>query len=127
MQGYFESLMIDPMSRTYDLNWEALHFDQIELSAPESPISQEEVWNAILYLPQDKALGPDGFTGIFYKVCWQTTKGDLMAVIESFQNQRCNDLNLLNKANIVLILKKEGANASRTTALSASSTRWLRL
>ena len=33
----------------------------------------------------------------------------MVAVVNSFHSLRCADLNLLNKANIILIPKKEGA------------------
>jgi hypothetical protein len=38
-----------------------------ELDAPFS----EEVRKTITLLPSDKAPGPDGFTGRFYKAFWQ--------------------------------------------------------
>jgi hypothetical protein len=60
-------------------------------------------------MPQDKAPGPDGFTGHFFEKCWQTIRADVTAAINSFYNNRSRDLNLLNKANIILIPKKDGA------------------
>ena len=36
----------------------------------EVTINLDEVWRTISSLPSDKAPGPDGFTGKFYKVCW---------------------------------------------------------
>jgi len=48
----------------------------------EAPFS-EEVWKTIRALPSDKAPGPDGLTGKFYKVCWQIIKLDIMAAISA--------------------------------------------
>ncbi|KAF0905526.1 hypothetical protein E2562_007323 [Oryza meyeriana var. granulata] len=61
-------------------------------------------------LPLDKAPGPDSFTGVFYKACWDIVRHDIMVVIHSFTSLRCNSLDLLNSANIVLIPKKNGAD-----------------
>nr|CAD39777.1 OSJNBa0060B20.13 [Oryza sativa Japonica Group] len=60
-------------------------------------------------MPTDKAPRPDGFTGIFFKVCWEIIKEDILLVLDSIYNLICAHLNLLNSANIVLIPKKEGA------------------
>jgi hypothetical protein len=43
-------------------------------------------------MPQDKAPSPDGFTGHFFKKCWQTIRSDVMAAINSFYNNRSRDL-----------------------------------
>jgi len=64
-------------------------------------------------MPQNKAPGPDGFTGHFFNSCWQIIRHDVSAAINSLYNLRCQDLNLLNKANIILIPKKEGAEEIR--------------
>ena len=34
-------------------------------------------------MPSDKALGPDGFTGAFFKACWEIIKDDVMAAMNS--------------------------------------------
>jgi hypothetical protein len=37
----------------------------------------------IKQMPSDKAPSPDGFTGGFYKACWDTIKGDVMAAMSA--------------------------------------------
>lgn len=57
----------------------------------------------------DKAPGPDGFTGRFYKSCWAIIKLDLMAAIGAIHGGDTRRLHLLNSAYMVLIPKKEDA------------------
>ena len=90
-----------------DFNWDALGLPLVNLAALDDPFFEHEVLTAIKQLPHDKAPGPDGFTGCFFKECWNLIKHDLLAAINYFHMGRCANLNLLNKANIVLIPKKE--------------------
>jgi hypothetical protein len=62
---------------------------------------------------QGKALGLDGFTGLFFRKCWQIIWRNILAVVQAFYDLRCHDLNLLNKANIILLPKKESAKDVR--------------
>jgi hypothetical protein len=64
-------------------------------------------------MPVSKAPGPDGFTGLFFRKCRQVIRHDVMAEILAFYDLRCHDLNLLNKAVIVLLPNKEGAEDVR--------------
>jgi hypothetical protein len=57
------------MFRDRSLNLIACHRDAIDLSSLEAPFSEKEVRDTIGALPSDKAPGPDGFTGKFYKCC----------------------------------------------------------
>lgn len=52
------------------LNFQALHILSSNLEDQEAPINAEEVWAAIKAMPSDRAPGPDGFTGAFYKSVW---------------------------------------------------------
>jgi hypothetical protein len=92
-----------------DFSWTDLALPAVDLSSLDRPFTESEVWQAICLMPQDKAPGPDGFTGHFFKRCWPLIHPDIMAAINSFYNLRCKDLDLLNKANIILIPKKDGA------------------
>lgn len=47
------------------------------------PTSQE-VWDAIQNLPPDSAPGPDGFTGHFYRGCWDIVRNDVVEMVQGF-------------------------------------------
>ena len=66
---------------------------------------------AIFDLPSDKAPGPDGFSGAFFKGCWEIIKGDIMLVVNHFSNLRSENLHWLNSANIALVPKKDGTES----------------
>jgi hypothetical protein len=57
----------------------------------------------------DKAPGPDGYTGRFYKVCWPIIKEDIMAAISAVSSRKLANFGVLNSAYITLLPKKEGA------------------
>jgi hypothetical protein len=80
LEFYTNLIGTDDM-RERTVNLDALDMPSFDLEALDNPILEEEVWNTIKSLPSDKAPGPDGFTGRFYKVCWPIFKGDLMAAI----------------------------------------------
>jgi hypothetical protein len=65
--------------------------------------------DTIKALPADRAPGPNGFTGRFYKACWQIIKSDFMAAIITLQHGDDRKLWLLNSAYLTLIAKEEEA------------------
>jgi hypothetical protein len=97
-------MLAQPEPRSKDFKWSALSLPDVDLTSLDRPFAQ---------LPQDKAPGPDGFTGLFFKRCWPIIKLDIIAATNAFYNLRCTEFNLLNKANIVLIPKLEGAEDIR--------------
>jgi len=110
IHDHFSNLMSTPPQPTRDFNWDHLSFPQLDLEPLAAAFTEDEILHAIKQMPQDKAPGPDGFTGLFYKSCWPIIKNKVMAAVNSFHNLRCSNLNLVNKANIVLIPKKDGAD-----------------
>lgn len=60
-------------------------------------------------MPLDKAPGPDGFTGRFYKSCWSIIKGDkgdVLMALDAIQQGHVFKFRLLNTAYITLLPKK---------------------
>jgi len=68
-----------------------------------------QVWDTVKALPADRAPGPDGFIGRFYKACWQIIISDFMATIITLQHGDDRKLWLLNSAYLTLIAKEEEA------------------
>jgi mannosylglycoprotein endo-beta-mannosidase len=80
-----------------------------DLSELDLPFTEEEVWSTIKQMPSDKAPGPDGFTGCFYKTCWAIIKKDIMAAISAIWSRKLANFGVLNSAYITLLPKMEGA------------------
>jgi hypothetical protein len=80
-----------------------------ELAHLDTPFSEEEVWETIKRLPSDKAPGPDGFIGRFYKACWPTIKTEVMAAISCAWAQKFRNMGALNSAFITLLPKLQPA------------------
>ena len=51
------------------------------------PFSEKEIVDVIWAMELDKALGLDGFSFHFYRVCWSIIKSDLIRMVTSFQNK----------------------------------------
>ena len=69
------------------------------------PFTDSEVDTVIKNMPSDRAPGPDGFTGLFLKKCWNILKPDFMKLVKEFYEGKC-DLECLNTSLITLIPKK---------------------
>jgi hypothetical protein len=84
-----------------------------------TPFTKQEIDNMIKYMPADKALGPDGFNGIFLKSCWSIIKEDIYSLCFSFYEGNL-DLESINMGYITLIPKigtPEGINDYRPITL----------
>ena len=108
---HFDEIMGRPPQRITDLNWDSLGITQHDLRGLDVPFTEDELKNVINQMPFDKAPGPDGFIGAFIKSCWDIIKDDIIAAANSFYSLRCRSLQIINSANIVLLPKKEGADA----------------
>jgi hypothetical protein len=97
--------------REFTLDLEACHSADVDLGALDLPIT-EEVRATIASLPSDKALGPDGYTGRFYKTCWHIIKADLMAAVITLHQGNARKLWMMNSAYLTLIPKKVDAKSA---------------
>ena len=107
-------------SRRFDL--QTLGVPQIARPELEHLFTEEEVRSVIANLPNDKALGPDGFTGLFYKKGWGTIKMDVMNAFNALWSRDCRSFNHLNDAYMIVLTKRNIRRRSVTIALSASYT-----
>jgi hypothetical protein len=63
-----------------------LPFHKVQLETLSAPILAEEVRATVLEMHPEKARGPDGFTGLFYRVAWDIIVSDLMKAIRLLEN-----------------------------------------
>src|SRR6185437_12898671 len=80
---FYTNLLGKSVDRDETVNLSELNMPSIALNDLEAPFSEEEVWKTVRSLPSDKAPGPDGFTGKFYKVCWKIIKLNIMSAISA--------------------------------------------
>ena len=111
IQDHFSKFMGHPPARQHDINWDELNLPSQDLSGLDATFTEEEIKHAIHQMLFDKAPGPDGYTGAFFRSCWDIVKVDIVNAANAFHSLRTNSLALLNSANVVLIPKKDGAEA----------------
>jgi hypothetical protein len=64
---YFNKAVGTPMVRSCCLNWNALGYTPTNLEDLDAPFTAQELLDIVKSLPAEKAPGPDGFIGMFYK------------------------------------------------------------
>ena len=107
--NFYDKLLGMVEERNFSINLDEIGVQPTDLSSLEDPFTEEEVWATISDLPLDKAPGPDGFTGRFYKSCWNIIKSDLLAAFHSIHRGHVFKFRLLNSAFITLLPKKMDA------------------
>ena len=114
------------MPREYTIDWTNIQLNRCQLQHLEQEFSEEEVQHVMHQMQSDKAPGPDGFIGVFYKSCWNIIKQDILAAVNYFYTNPDQHFNLLNTAHVVLLPKKEEATVIgdyRPISLSHSFTK----
>ena len=113
LHDYFLQILGQDTVREATLNFGALQLPQTDLEGLDADFSEEEVWAVIKEMPPDKAPGPDGFTGSFYKTAWPVIRGDVMWAINSSFSSTRDSFRCVNNGLIVLLPKKADAKEAR--------------
>jgi hypothetical protein len=107
--NHFTNLLGKANDRTQGINWAELGYVRHDLEELDVPFTTQEIEAVIKELPSEKASGPDGFIGCFYKKCWFVIKEDLVQALTFFYNNQTAKLGLVNTAHIVLLPKIQDA------------------
>ena len=110
LQDFFQDLIGKKIHRTQTFQWPQLQLNAlVQLPGLEldRAFIENEIQHAIRDLSSEKAPGPDDFTGDFYKHCWEIIKPDVLAAFHAFYIHHNGALEHLNRAQMVLIPKKE--------------------
>ena len=106
---HFQGLLGNMQPRRFCLNESFLELPTPQLQHLDCQVTMEDIKVAIWSLHGEKAAGPDGFIGNFFKACWDLVKIDLLKALEQIFHLKGDTWNLLNTAHLVLIPKKDGA------------------
>ncbi|WVZ61528.1 hypothetical protein U9M48_011389 [Paspalum notatum var. saurae] len=104
--AHFNEILGKEFTRVHSINLHRLNFSKVNLDGIDHCFTEEEIWNVIRELPAEKAPGPDGFTGMFYKVAWPIIKADVINALNAFWSLDNRSLFLINDALLVLLRKK---------------------
>ncbi|XP_073360101.1 uncharacterized protein [Aegilops tauschii subsp. strangulata] len=81
---HFVNLLGTKRDRGCAINWDGIDLPSVSNAGLDNPFTEQEVWAAVIASPADKAPGPDGFSGNFFRTCWSTIKLDIMAMFDHF-------------------------------------------
>jgi hypothetical protein len=104
--AHFERFLGKVDQRTRSLRWDELGYTPHDLGHLEAPFSSDELRAAVFALPAEKAPGPDGFIGLFFRSCWEILEEDLYDAVTYMAEIVGSTAGLLNSASIVLLPKK---------------------
>ena len=92
--------------RTVTIDWDQIHLTRHDLQHLETEFTEDELKATVQDIAPNKAPGPVGFIGYFYKASWELIKEDLLAAANYFYSNHDQHFSLLNSAHIVLLPKK---------------------
>jgi hypothetical protein len=78
---FFDGILGATHERSCALAFDELGLPRLDLQDLGQPFTEAEIWEVIKELPLDKAPGPDGFTGRFYRSCWSIILGDILRAL----------------------------------------------
>ncbi|WVZ67318.1 hypothetical protein U9M48_016414 [Paspalum notatum var. saurae] len=107
--NHFRNLLGVPPARENTLNWNVMGLNTLQGDLLELPFEEEEILAAINKLNAENAPGPDGFTGLFFRIAWPIVKEDVLRAFNYFYQLHDQHFRNLNSAHICLIPKNAEA------------------
>lgn len=101
--SYFDQMLGCARDWEAKLNFESLGILTVDLSSIDGPFTEEEVWKVVSNMPPEKAPGPDGFTGLFYKVAWHIIKHHVLRAFNALAALNTREFHHTNDAYMVLL------------------------
>jgi len=107
VHDYYQNILGTPFIREHTIDLSQLQLPTLDLGDQALPFSAEEVARIVKDSPSDRAPGPDGFGGRFFKATWDIIATDVVKVFQSLWELDCRSFHLLNEASMVLLKKTD--------------------
>ena len=104
---YYNAIFGSRFRRLHTIDLERLDLPRLDLSELAAEFTIEEICRAVIDTPPDRAPGPDGFTGRFYRAARSIIKDDICKAFRALWSQDWRSFYLINVASMVLLRKKE--------------------
>lgn len=76
-------------------------------NALEAPFSHDGVKNAISVMPSGRAPGPNSFSRLLFKLCWEVIAEDVLAALNLLHQGNFQNFRRLNGSMLILLPTKE--------------------
>ncbi|KAM0830982.1 hypothetical protein ACQ4PT_065875 [Festuca glaucescens] len=93
---FFGERLGSEVQRSLHPLWDSIGLPSRDLRHLENEFSLDELKSAVFEIHPEKAPGPDGFIGKFYRSCWDIIKDDLLKATCQFHSLRPGCWHLLN-------------------------------
>ncbi|WVZ82473.1 hypothetical protein U9M48_029730 [Paspalum notatum var. saurae] len=107
VHSYYSDLLGTPFPRQQRIDLTRLDLPTLVLGELVVPFTMEEVTRIVHETPSDRAPGPDGFTGAFYKAAWGVVGLDVFRVFQALWEMDFRSFHSLNDALMVLLQKTD--------------------
>jgi exonuclease III len=107
---YFSGIIGSVPLRQLALNLDALQLPSLTATQARSlgaPFTKDEVKKIIMEMPSERAPGPEGFSGLFFKTCWEVIGDDFVPALEHLHKGQFRNFRRLNSSILILLPKKE--------------------
>ncbi|XP_066392841.1 uncharacterized protein [Miscanthus floridulus] len=116
---YYNGLLGNAFVRQHRIDLSQLDLSRLDLHELVAPFAADEVARVVRETPSDRAPGPDGFSGAFYKAAWSVVGADVVRVFHALRELDFRSFNLLNEAMMVLLHETAAPDGLRITGRSA--------
>ncbi|KAE8770537.1 hypothetical protein D1007_57696 [Hordeum vulgare] len=108
---HFSSLFGTSTRRGATIHWSALDLPSLQGGGLDNPFTKEEVLCMIKASLEEHSLGPDIYSGTFFRACSAIIKDDIMAAFGQFYNIAGRNFGARNSPIVALLPKKDGATS----------------
>jgi hypothetical protein len=94
---YYSGLLGTRFQRLHRIDLHRLNLPRIDLQELAAPFTEEEITRIVHACPPDRAPGPDGYVGRFYRSAWPVIKEDICNTFYAFVAARLEKMVFLRK------------------------------
>ncbi|KAM0837307.1 hypothetical protein ACQ4PT_061749 [Festuca glaucescens] len=113
IKDFFGSLLGTSAPAAHTMDWDALGLPSLDLSELDEAFTPEEILAAIADMPADRAPGPDGFSGAFFKAAAPIITHDLVLAFQQLFQLNRTSLHKMNEAHRLIAMAVEDGVLSR--------------